>query len=236
MLHHSRPPRRIRLDRGNLRDVVIVVSVVSVFFFPLSTGLLTAGLVLLAVGCGLHVLVKGQLIRNATLCTEGAYAIVRHPYYLANYLIDTSFLLLSGNVYLAVLYPFLFYLAYGSTLREEEAVLASRHGERFADYRDAVPQLFPDAISLVRWKTLTNSFSWRRVTVNEFKRMARFGFVATLLVLLRHAHEAGWSGLRLSEWREDYVGQILLAIGLVLLLATVLLPRRRSTAAEEHGD
>ena len=87
------------LHRGRLRDVVIVLCVISVFWFPLNTPELCVGLVLLVLGCGLHVLVKGQLVRNVVLCTEGTYAIVRHPYYLANYLIDTGFCLLSGNVF-----------------------------------------------------------------------------------------------------------------------------------------
>ena len=65
------------------------------------------------------------MIRNRVLCTQGAYAVVRHPYYLANYLIDIGFCLASGNVYLVLAYPFLFFWAYGPTLRSEESLLAS---------------------------------------------------------------------------------------------------------------
>ena len=115
------------LHRGRLRDLVVALCLVSALVCPRDTAMLAVALVLFTAGCLLHVLVKGQLIRNVTLCTEGAYSIVRHPYYLANYLVDVSLCLLSGNVYLVLLYPFLFYWAYGPTFAEEEALLASMH-------------------------------------------------------------------------------------------------------------
>jgi protein-S-isoprenylcysteine O-methyltransferase Ste14 len=58
---------------------------------------------------------------------------VRHPYYLANYLIDTAFCLLSGNSYLLLAYPFLFFWSYGPTFRKEETALKGRHGKRTVD-------------------------------------------------------------------------------------------------------
>jgi len=154
--HHERSKW---LHRGRLRDVVIVLCVLSVFLFPLDTATLCVALVLLALGCSLHVVVKGQLIRNVVLCTEGVYAIVRHPYYLANYLIDTSFCLLSGNVFLLALYPFLFFWAYGSTLREEESRLASLHGGDLEAYQTKIPQVFPDTTIFAGWRTIGKGFS-----------------------------------------------------------------------------
>jgi protein-S-isoprenylcysteine O-methyltransferase Ste14 len=67
-----------------------------------------AGFAVLAVGSLLHFVVKGVLIRNSVLCKDGIYSVVRHPYYLANYIIDSSFCLITGNMYLVFMYPFLF--------------------------------------------------------------------------------------------------------------------------------
>jgi len=186
---HNEKPKW--LHRGRLRDVVIILCVVSVFVFPLNTAMLCVALVLLALGCVLHVVVKGQLVRNVVLCTEGTYSIVRHPYYLANYLIDTSFCLLSGNVFLVVLYPFLFFWAYGSTLREEELRLAAIHGDDYEAYLARVPQIFPNATVFAGLRTIGRGFSWRRVSSGEIKRLLRFVFVGTLLVLLQHLRPEG---------------------------------------------
>ena len=81
--------RQHLLNRGNLRDVIIVLAIIFSLAGPAPDFidyLISWGV--LAIGCFLHFLVKGQLIRNVVLCTEGAYAVVRHPYYLANFLID----------------------------------------------------------------------------------------------------------------------------------------------------
>ncbi|HUT89985.1 MAG TPA: isoprenylcysteine carboxylmethyltransferase family protein [Thermoguttaceae bacterium] len=214
------------LHRGRLRDVVVVLCVASAFRFSVSTATFCAGLALLAVGCALHVVVKGQLVRNVILCTEGAYAIVRHPYYLANYLIDVSFCLLSGNVFLLLLYPFLFFWAYGSTLREEESRLASLHGGDFDAYQARVPQVFPNATVFARLRTLGKGFSWRRVSWGEIKRLFRFGFVATLLALLQQVGPEGWKELLVGRSPLDRGGLVLLALSTALFLASASIPRR----------
>ena len=214
------------LHRGRLRDVVVVLCVASPFLFPVSTATFCVGLALLAVGCALHVLVKGQLVRNVILCTEGTYAIVRHPYYLANYLIDISFCLLSGNIYLVLSYPLLFFWAYGSTLREEESLLASLHGGDFEAYQARVPQVFPNATVFARLRTLGKGFSWRRVSWGEIKRLFRFGFVATLLTLLQQVGPEGWKEITVGRSPLDRGGVVLLGLSTALLLASASIPRR----------
>jgi protein-S-isoprenylcysteine O-methyltransferase Ste14 len=215
------------LHRGRLRHVVVVLCVASTFLFPVGTATLCSALALLAVGCALHVLVKGQLVRNVILCAQGAYAIVRHPYYLANYLIDSSFCLLSGDVFLLVLYPFLFFWAYGLTLREEESRLASLHGRDFDAYRAKVPQVFPNATIFAGLRTVGKGFSWRRVTSGEIKRLLRFGFVGTLLVLLQQVGPEGLKEIMLGRSPLDNSDAALLAVCAVLLLASALTPRHR---------
>lgn len=214
------------LHRGRLRDVVIVSCAVSTYFFPASTAAIIASFLLLSAGCVLHILVKGQLIRNVELCTAGAYAAVRNPYYLANYLIDTAFCLLSGNIYLVLLYPFLFFWAYGPTLREEEALLASMHGPAFESFRAAVPPVFPDASVFPILGGIAKGFSWRRITSGEIKRIARFVFVGTFLALLQRLGSEGMQEIASARNPLDGPGKILLAISTVFLVASFLIPRR----------
>jgi len=224
VLQNARSPKW--LTRGRLRDVVIVLCVISTFLFSAGAATRCVAFTLLATGCALHVLVKGQLIRNKILCTEGAYALVRHPYYLANYLIDSSFCLLSGNIYLVLSYPLLFFWAYGSTLREEESLLASLHGGDFEAYRARVPQVFPNATVFARLKTLGKRFSWRRVSWGEIKRLLRFGFVATLLALLQQVGAEGWKELLVGRSPLDRAGVVLWGLSTALFLASASIPRR----------
>lgn len=106
---------RFFLNRGNLRDAVITASIVLSLLLPVGIDpvRISFSVFLLLLGISLHLVVKGQLIRNKVLCTEGAYGLVRHPFYLANFLVDLSLCLIVGNIYLIVLYPFLFFWAYG---------------------------------------------------------------------------------------------------------------------------
>lgn len=224
MDQHTR--KRQWLGRGKLRDVVIVLSVVSVYAYTPSTSVLFASFAILAAGCLLHILVKGQLIRNVTLCTEGAYSAVRNPYYLANYLIDVSFCLLSGNVYLVLLYPFLFFWAYGLTFQEEEARLAALHGEVFETYRASVPLVFPNAHAFAALRGIGKGFSWRRVTSGEIKRIMRFGFVGTFLALLQRVGPEGLKEIVAGINPLDGSGKVLLAICAAFLLASVFIPNR----------
>lgn len=214
------------LHRGRLRDAVVILCVVSACFFPIGTTLLWVSLAVFGAGCALHVLVKGELIRNVTLCTEGAYAVVRHPYYLANYLIDISFCLLSGNVYLMLLYPFLFHWAYGPTFAEEESLLASLHGADFEAYRARVPQVFPNAMIFSSLRSLLRGFSWRRVTADEVKRVFRFGYLASLLVLVRAFATEGLPELRAGLNPLHGKRAFLLGICLALLAVSASIPRR----------
>ena len=222
------------LHRGRLRDVVVILCVISALVFPLNIATLCAGLAMLAFGCLLHVVVKGQLIRNVVLCTEGTYAVVRHPYYLANYLIDTSFCLLSGNVFLLVLYPFLFFWAYEPTLLEEESRLASLHGSDFEAYRARVPQIFPNATVFAGFFAATKNFSMRRVTPGELKRLLRFGFIGSFLILVHHL---GFNGLKKIVADHNPLTPSDLALAAVcalLLISSTIIPRRsKATSCSE---
>jgi len=79
------------VNRSNLRDIIIVVCLISAVLYDLDWVRLVVAGALLTFGCFFHYMTKGVLIRNVVLCREGTYGVVRHPYYMANYLIDSSF-------------------------------------------------------------------------------------------------------------------------------------------------
>jgi len=172
------------LTRRNLRDLVIVLSLASTAVFATNNIEIYIAFGLLALGCFLHFVSKGTLIRNVVLCDKGIYQVLRHPYYLANYLIDSSFCLLSGNLYLILLYPFLFFWAYGPTIREEEQLLFTRHGDSFIKESLEIPQVFPDIISVINFRALFKGFSVKRITLREYSRIMKFCAIALFLVLI----------------------------------------------------
>lgn len=232
----SKPPENsTRLHRGRLRDVVVVLCAASALFIPIDWPVASAGILFVLLGCGLHLLVKGQLIRNTTLCTEGAYAVVRHPYYLANYMIDTGLCLASGNVFLVLLYPFLFFWAYGKTFRDEEALLASMHPGKFEAYAAAVPAVFPEASSLAAVRGMFRGFSRHRISRGEIKRQFRFGFLLSGILLLRLIGFAGLRGIATGTSGLSIAESILLGVCFLFLVVSAVIPKQREDVACEGG-
>jgi hypothetical protein len=172
------------LYRGNLRNLIRILSYISVLFFKVNLSEIVIGFVLLGIGCVVHYVTKGELVRNVIMCNNGIYGIVRHPYYMANYLIDVSFCLLSGSPYLLVLYPFLFFWAYGPTLRKEERFLTETHNKPYVEYMLEVPQVFPDSDFAKYLKEIFSGFSTKRISPNEISRIMRFWATAFFILFL----------------------------------------------------
>ena len=217
------------IHRGNLRDIVAVVSCILALFYPVNVTKTVISLLLLAAGCFLHLLVKGVLIRNTVLCKEGIYRLSRHPYYTSNYVIDLSFCLLSGNSYLLLAYPFLFFWAYGPTFTKEESYLSSKF-EEYSQYRLETPQVLPDGRVLGHWRDFLRGFSIKRVTRNELARVIRFWTIACFMLLLHHLRAEGLREISPLSYR-DHDRLILLACLAALVTLQFILNRRAKEKA-----
>jgi hypothetical protein len=228
-------PERNFLTRSKLRDVILLLCFASSLIFGVGNLGTIVGLTMLVAGCFLHLVAKGILIRNVVLTNRGVYGVVRHPYYLANYLIDTSFCVLSGNPYLLLIYPFLFFWAYGPTLRNEEKLLSERYGNAFLDDSSAVPQVFPDSGSLGGLRKLFEGFSLKRITAKECSRVARFSAVGFVITLIHELKPEGLSGLKhlLIPTRHDYDEFVfMVAVAILLLLSLVFIKRAGNNLVE----
>jgi protein-S-isoprenylcysteine O-methyltransferase Ste14 len=83
------------------------------------------------------------VLTDHKLVTRGAYGFVRHPAYLAAFVVWLSLAVgfRSGAVLaLTVLYVIPIYVLY---MRSEEAMLAEFFGDQYQDYRRIVPMLVP---------------------------------------------------------------------------------------------
>ena len=224
------------LTRSNVRDVVILCAFASSLMYGTSLTTEIIGFGLLALGCFIHIIAKGVLIRNVVLCNRGIYGIVRHPYYLANYLTDTGFCVLSGNPYLIAAYPFLFFWAYGPTLRKEERFLASTYGDSFEKDSFTIPQLFPDKTSLKRWRQLFEGFSARRITLKECARITRFCSCGFAIMLL-HTVDVHQLKYLFHPTTTDYDEFIFMLLATAFLLVSVIfLLMDRSNRTERESS
>lgn len=212
-----------RLYRGNVRDLVILLSLGSALVFPLDTTRMVVALVMLGLGTLLHIVTKATLIRNKVVCEEGVYKLCRHPYYLANFIVDFSLCLLSGNVYLVVLYPFLFFWAYGPTLKFEEGKLTGIHGEKYTQYLLSTPQIFPNAASITGLGQIWQEVSPARISKKEWVRITRFWAVALILLV---THEIGLAKtVKILYLAPVDRSAVILSAGAALLIAISLFLR-----------
>ncbi len=210
------------LHRGNLREVVIVLACLSALFQPIDLAGILISFFLLALGSFIHFISKGILIRSE-LTKSGIYALVRHPYYMASYLIDLSFCLLSSNVYLLVAYPFLFFWTYGYTLRKEDELLSKLHPDTFFPYLTEVPSVFPDALSIKGSRQIFGGFSIRRVSKKEVARLLRYWGTALLIVFLHGIIRKGPGGFTFQFDLNRWETRTILGLMVILYLANFLL-------------
>jgi protein-S-isoprenylcysteine O-methyltransferase Ste14 len=216
------------LYRGNLRNLVRVLSYLSVFFFRVNTTEIIAAFILLGLGCVVHYITKGELIRNVIMCSNGIYGIVRHPYYMANYLIDVSFCLLSGSPYLLLIYPFLFFWVYGPTLRKEERFLAETHNEPYIEYMLDVPQVFPDSYFAKYLKEIFSGFSKKRISRNEVSRIMRFWATALFILFLHTIKGIDLNVMDYSILYKSYPPSLTFFLVILLYLVSLLVRGKRA--------
>jgi protein-S-isoprenylcysteine O-methyltransferase Ste14 len=104
----------------------------------LSNLLIFGGFILLA--SAWDVLYRAQ--RENKLATTGAYAVVRHPQYVAFILIMFGFLLQWATILTLLMFPVLVWM-YVRLARSEERAARERFGKEYEIYAARVPAFFP---------------------------------------------------------------------------------------------
>lgn len=123
---------------------------------------------------------KGTSGRNtdgqeaACLNTTGAYAMVRHPLYLGNFLAWTGIAMLTCDKGFIVCFALAYWLYYERIIYAEEAYLTTKFGNAYVAWASHTPAFIPD---LTRYVRPSLTFSWRKVLKKE-----KNGVFATMLV------------------------------------------------------
>lgn len=200
--------------RGRIRSVFFLLSLVFAKWNPISAGI---GLGVFVIGMIIHGVSKGNLVRNKQLCTQGPYVWVRHPFYVANFIIDISLCLMAGVPILAAVYAVAFPLAYLPRIFAEEEMLRGIFGQAFDEYCKTTPRLFPRSIPrLIAWMR-SSSFELMRLEneLSRLMRMAAYPFFLAAVILGKrfyYEHEHNESllafclAVALSQWAA---GQLL---------------------------
>jgi protein-S-isoprenylcysteine O-methyltransferase Ste14 len=103
--------------------------------------------------------------KAVALNTTGPYSIVRHPLYLANFLIALALSLFPRAWFLPIIVSLATVLYYERIAAREEEFLDGRFGEAFRRWAEAVPAAVP---SLKKWCPPAQAFDWRRALDREF--------------------------------------------------------------------
>lgn len=140
-------------------------------------GLWESGCVILAlIGLALRAATVGHAPRGtsgrntrsqeaASLTTTGMYSLMRHPLYVANFLIFLGMALFPGVGWFAVMAVLAYWLYYERIIMAEEAFLVKEFGETYQQWTQHTPALVP---RLKNWRSPRCAFSLRTVLRREY--------------------------------------------------------------------
>jgi protein-S-isoprenylcysteine O-methyltransferase Ste14 len=109
---------------------------------------------------------KGQVADS--LNTSGIYSAVRHPLYLANFLVALGCVTFFHSFWLMMIFVLLFGIYYERIMYAEEAFLRSKFGEAYVQWSGRTPAFFP---SLRNWVPPIYPFSWRTALKREYQTL-----------------------------------------------------------------
>ncbi len=115
-----------------------------------------------------------------SLNTTGIYSTVRHPLYLANFLVGLGLACFTLTWWFPLMYTLTFWLYYERIMLAEEAFLRSKFGEQFTEWIQKTPAFIPS------WKNYTPpalKFSLLNVLRREYNTLLQIVVVSFLLEL-----------------------------------------------------
>jgi protein-S-isoprenylcysteine O-methyltransferase Ste14 len=157
-----------------------------------------------------------------TLNTTGMYSLVRHPLYLANFLVFLGFIFLQKSLLLAVLAGALFFFYYERIMMAEEEFLEKRFGERYREWASRTPALLPRTL---RWVKPQLEFSWRAALRGEFHTIFLIAAVFFVNELLEASVIEGQS---FTTWLRDEPLWAIFALGAAVFYAGVRIIRKHT--------
>lgn len=142
------------------------------------------------------------------LNTEGPYAVVRHPLYLANAHLVVGLLCLAHTPWAWGIGLAYFALSYAFIIHAEERLLESTYGDAWRAWAARVPAWVPKLSALP--KAFAGPFAWKRAALREVNTLVAWGVAATLLLGWEWWARAQLHGGRAQAWRAVLVTLLVL--------------------------
>jgi protein-S-isoprenylcysteine O-methyltransferase Ste14 len=164
-----------------------------------------------------------------SLNTTGMYSLVRHPLYLANYIIFAGFVLMLQDITFFIIASLAYALYYERIMMAEERFLADVYGDAYQPWAQTTPAFFPRTLT---WQKPTLPFCIKTVLRREtagFLLICAVFFSYELLEDLLLNQES-W-----KPWLStDGAWIVLLAFGL-LLYGAIRVVRKKTTWLQVDG-
>lgn len=143
------------------------------------------------------------------LDVTGLYSVVRHPAYLANFLILLSGILLFKSAVFAALAATVAFLYYERLTLSREKLLLETHGDAFRAWAERTPAFLP---KFVQWQTPAEPFSVRLAVRRE---AATFAFIGLMFFTIEALEAVVVERHRFFPWVLDEAHwAVLLAVSL----------------------
>ena len=157
----------------------------------------------------------GQLATNLNM--TGLYSIVRHPLYLANFIIWLPIAMLSHSSLFLISFLIFFTYFYTHIIRVEEAFLEKKFGRFYIDWREQTPVFIPNF--LIYSKSYM-AFNWKKVLRKE-----KNGLVAIFLTyfLFQVAHALGSHQSVVIFLSENVFWIVILAVSISIYFVVKIL-------------
>lgn len=146
--------------------------------------------------------IRGRRFQVTKLVTTGLYARIRHPLYLANFLIGLGICVIIGIAWVFVIYLAYFFIQYIPILIAEEKSLHTQFKEEYEAYALRVPRFIP---KFRRIKQEGLSFDWKRALKREHDTICGFAMAIISIQILENIENVGF----ISSRREIFFLAIL---------------------------
>lgn len=156
--------------------------------------------------------------RAEVLNTTGLYSLLRHPLYVANFVMFFGMTMMVQVWWFTAIAVLIYWLYYERIAMAEEAFLETKFGQPYRDWAERTPAFVP---RLRGWKRPALGFSWRTVLRREHNGLFLIVAIYSVIELVSDAIlEGHW------ELETNWV-ILLLATGLTFLVINQIKKRTR---------
>ncbi|MCP3900916.1 MAG: isoprenylcysteine carboxylmethyltransferase family protein [Desulfobacteraceae bacterium] len=142
---------KARLPIALLFIVFIIFNIKKEYFY--------LGMLITFFGEFIQVWCFSSLDKQKTIAIRGLYSITRNPMYLGRYFLILGGIVLTGNIWLIIIYTVFYYFYMVNRVKREEKTLTEIFGDDYLKYLDQVNRFFP-SFKITNAKTLF-FFRWK---------------------------------------------------------------------------